>query len=264
MAFELGSTMLKKAVKNILFFGGESTKRVDSVSSFSQKMTWAIGGPSIVFEDPTTLSTFSIGSAKDTKYMASDDFDYVINCAPSEVTVHHARVRCVDLKDDNNASLQEHSQEISTILSEVRDVVQHEKSKILCNCWMGASRSVAVSIFLLAMIYGPSKHDAEKDFNHFYEEIKKNRPSINISCKLKDEVCSMLDRKRSRAQAPRYGQEEEEDQEEREEEGEEEEGKDNAKKTSSADQLPTVQTSTSYKESVTAALNTEQAAPSTE
>lgn len=250
MAFELGSMMLKKAVKNMLFFSGESTKRVDNVSSFSQKVTWAIGGPSIVFEDPTTFSTFSIGSAKDTKYMASDDFDYVINCAPSEVTVHHARVRCIDLKDDNHASLQEHSQDLSTILSEVRDVMQHEKSKILCNCWMGASRSVAVTIFLLAMIYGPGKQDAEKDFNYFYEEIKKSRPYINISCKLKSEVCAMLERKRSRALAPRYVDSTDLEQQRSEEEGQRKEEED-----SSSEDLPTVQTSTQYSREISAAIH---------
>ena len=112
--------------------------------------------------------------------------------------MHHARVRCVDLKDDNNASLQDVNQELSTILSEVRDVMKHEKSKIMCNCWMGASRSVAVTIFLLAMIYGPSKYDAEKDFNHFYQQIKERRPAVNISCQLKAEVLH-ADRKRGRA-----------------------------------------------------------------
>lgn len=200
--------LFKKAVKNLLFMGGESTERVDKESTVSQKKTWAFGGPTVVFEDPATLATFSIGCARDAKYMAPDDFDYVINCAPAEVTVHHARLRSLDLEDTNTVTLHDYSQELSTILGEVRDVLKHEKSKIMCNCWMGASRSVAVTIFLLAMIYGPSKSDAEKDFNHFYQEIKQRRPAVNISVKLKKEVCAILDKKRGRALAPRYREQE--------------------------------------------------------
>lgn len=202
MAMKLAGALFKKAVFNLPFMS-EKTSRVDSAEA-SQAYTWMFGGPDVVFEDPISKATLSIGSAKNAAQMEPADFDYVINCCPSDIAIHHTRVRELDLNDTNTVKLEKVAVQLDDILREVRDVLQHERSRILCHCWMGASRSVAVATYLLCTIYGPTMGNAEEDFNHFYSEFKKHRKCISVSTTLKQQVCDLLNRQRNRPLGPRF------------------------------------------------------------
>lgn len=202
MAMKLAGALFKKAVFNLPFMS-QKTSRVDSAEA-SQTYTWMFGGPDVVFEDPISKATLSIGSAKNAAQMEPADFDYVINCCPSDIAIHHARVRELDLNDTNTVKLEKVAVQLDDILREVRDVLQHERSRILCHCWMGASRSVAVATYLLCTIYGPTMGNAEEDFNHFYSEFKKHRKCISVSTTLKQQVCDLLNRQRNRPLGPRF------------------------------------------------------------
>ena len=202
MAMKLAGALFKKAVWNLPFMS-EKTSRVDSAEA-SQAYTWMFGGPDVVFEDPVSKATMSIGSAKNAAQMEPADFDYVINCCPSDITISHVRVRELDLNDTNTVRLEKVAVQLDEILREVRDVLRHERSRILCHCWMGASRSVAVATYILCTIYGPTMGSAEQDFNHFYSEFKKHRKCISVSTTLKQQVCDLLNKQRDRPLGPRF------------------------------------------------------------
>jgi hypothetical protein len=156
--------------------------------------------PDVVFVDPATKASVSIGSSRNVDTMDPDDYDMAINCAPSEIKFTHTRLVEIDLRDTNDVTLD--YDQLREILDEVRPLLVQQQSRIIVNCWMGASRSVAVTCFLLAAIYGPTKKDAAEDFEFFYRECRKFRPSVNVSVRLRDQAIACLHKLRGTRPTP--------------------------------------------------------------
>lgn len=189
-----------------------STRRVDR-SSASQAYAWLFEGPDVVFTDPDSGATVSIGSARNAAMMKAEEFDYVINCCPREIAVNHPCVRTLDLADTDDVSLAPVLGDLQRICTEVSSMLRTgggtggdaggdaggeagaRAPRILCHCWMGASRSVAVAIFVLCMVYGPVTKDGtpSAEFHYWYSDFKTRRPCINVSVRLMNEVCRLLD-----------------------------------------------------------------------
>ena len=175
------------------------TARVDE-SSASQAYAWIFRAPDVVFADLTSGATISIGSARNATVMGPEEFDYVINCCPGDISVRHPRVRVLDLADTDDVSLDSVRDGLSSILEDVRSILRKvgdagtPGGRILCHCWMGASRSVAVAIYILCVIQGPRTHAAtpEAEFDTWYADFKLCRPCINVSVRLRQEVCRLL------------------------------------------------------------------------
>jgi hypothetical protein len=188
----LASTLLRKAVAAVADRPARSTERLDT-NSASQVYAWLFSGPDVVFEDEGTGSTLSIGSYRNAWAMGSRDFDCVINCCPLEGAAPHPRAHLVDLADTDDVSLTPALPALALVLADVRAVMATAGGRVLCHCWMGASRSVAVAIYLLCRIYGYGNFETPEDaFMHYYGTFKRYRPCINVSVQLKREVCRLL------------------------------------------------------------------------
>lgn len=188
MSFGFYSTAASKLAWRFVPFANSSTARVDACNE-SQVMRM-YRDPDVVFVDPVTKASLSIGSSRNADTMDANDYDMAVNCAPSEIKFSHTRLVEIDLKDTNDVTLD--YEQLDALLADVKPLLVKQQSRILVNCWMGASRSVAVACFLLAAIYGPTKRDAAADFDFFYRECRKFRPSVNVSVRLREQAILML------------------------------------------------------------------------
>jgi hypothetical protein len=190
MTLQLSLALLRKMVSKCVPYGHEPTERVHEAQA-SQARRW-LQAPDIVFEDPDTGSSLSVGSSYNAAYLSSapGDFDMVINCCPSELTVTHPRVREVDLRDSNTVTLD--GQQMETLAAEVAGVMALPKQRVLIHCWVGASRSVAVAAYICCRLYGPTM-DPVEDWDYFYADFQKARPSISVSKQLKAQTLALLE-----------------------------------------------------------------------
>lgn len=218
MAMSLAAVVAAKVVTSVALSSARmvsgrtttGTRRVDR-SSASQAYAWLFEGPDVVFTDPDSGATVSIGSACNAAMLTPEKFDYVINCCPSDITVNHPCVRTLDLADTDDVSLAPVRAELERISFEVasmfraRGDADAHAPRILCHCWMGASRSVAVAIYLLCMVYGPLTKEGTPlaEFHRWYADFKTRRPCINVSVRLMHEVCRLLENARRPLEAAR-------------------------------------------------------------
>ena len=152
MASKLAWAIAKKTAWNMLpsFAGSEATERVEPAAA-SQTLRW-FRAPDVVFRDPATGSTISVGSGYNAAYVQHDAYDMVVNCCPDELHVSHPVVRNVWLRDTNYATLNADTME--QLAAEVKQVVAEQKDKrVLVHCWVGASRSVAVAAYIVCRLY---------------------------------------------------------------------------------------------------------------
>jgi|688.fasta_scaffold442758_1 hypothetical protein len=189
----LAQTLLRKAVVAVTYGGqAKPTQRLDKYNA-SQMYAWFFSGPDVVFTDPDRESSLSIGAYSNAWFMDQGDFDCVINCCPTEGVAPHTRVHCLNLADTDDVSLDDVRAQLDTALADVRQVLATPRARVLCHCSMGASRSVAVAIYLLCRIYGHAQWGSAKDaFLHYYGTFKRCRPCINVSVQLMREVCRLL------------------------------------------------------------------------
>lgn len=192
MSFRFYGAAAYKLAWRCVPFATASTDRVDAHND-SQVIRMYMD-PDVVFVDPVTKASVSIGSSRNADTMDPNDYDMVVNCAPSEIKISHTRLKELDLRDDNKVVLD--FDELHALLAEVKPLLTQQQSRIMVHCWMGASRSVAVACFLLAAIYGPTKRNAAEDFDFFYHECRKFRPSVNVSVRLRDQAILSLHRLR--------------------------------------------------------------------
>ena len=150
MASKLVWALAKKSAWNMLpFTGSEPTKRVEPAAA-SQTFRW-FRAPDVVFVDPVSKSSISVGSGYNAAYVQRDAYDMVINCCPDELSVTHPVVRNVELRDTNYATLDLDTME--TLAAEVKQVLDLPDKRVLVHCWVGASRSVAVAAFIVCRLY---------------------------------------------------------------------------------------------------------------
>lgn len=195
MASQLAFPLARKLVRWMIPFGKESTERVGTPTE--SQIRKFVDAPSVVFEDSKTHSMIAIGSAYNAATMKPDDFTFVINCCPSELSITHPHLVTVDLRDTNDITL--NHEELDDILEDMRKVMKTPDSRVLISCWMGASRSVAVACYLCCRMYGPTMV-GPRDWDFFYEEFKRHRPSINVSCQLKNQVVALLGTRSKKAE----------------------------------------------------------------
>jgi protein-tyrosine phosphatase len=187
MTMQLTWALACKFASKCVPFGHEATERVDDAEA-SQALRW-LQPADVVFEDPDTGSTLSIGSSYNAAYLRHGDFDMVINCCPSEIRVTHPRVHELNLRDTNHVTLDGATME--TLTQEIESVMALPNQHVLVHCWVGASRSVAVTAYVCCRLYGPTM-DPVEDWDFFYKEFKKCRPSISVSTQLYGQVISLL------------------------------------------------------------------------
>jgi hypothetical protein len=188
----LASALLRKAVASVTDRPAKSTERLDRASA-SQLYAWVFVGPDVLFTDTGCGSSLSVGSFLNAWAMSPDDFDCVINCCPREGTLPRPRTHLLDLVDTDDVSLEPILPALETALADARRVMATAGGRVLCHCWMGASRSVAVAIYLLCRIYGHETYDSPEDaFMHYYCSFKRCRPCINVGVQLMREVCRVL------------------------------------------------------------------------
>ena len=149
MAAKIAWTLAKKAAWNMLPFANEPTERVEPAGA-SQALRFFLA-PSVVFTDPRSASTMSVGSGFNAAYLQQDAYDMVVNCCPDELSVSHPVVRTVGLRDTNFATLD--CAQMETLAAEVKQVLSQPAKRVLVHCWVGASRSVAVAAYLCCRIY---------------------------------------------------------------------------------------------------------------
>ena len=191
-SFHLAQTLLRKAVTAITDRSAKTTRRLDKCNA-SQTYAWLFSGPDVVFTDPDHGSTISIGSYRNAWAMEQSDFDCVINCCPLEGIAPSVNAHSVFLADTDDVSLDPVLPFLDSVIADVRRVLSTNEGRILCHCWMGASRSVAVAIYLLCRIYGTHAYPSvDAAFMHYYNAFKRCRPCINVSVQLKNEVCRVL------------------------------------------------------------------------
>ena len=191
MALQLSWALAKKFAANCIPYGGSTTERIDE-PLMSQKIKFFCA-PDVVFTDPDTQSTILIGSGFNVSgvSMKPGQYDLVINCALSEVPkIVHPRLIQLDLKDDNNQDLDFLTME--KVVQEAGAVLALPEQKVLVNCWMGASRSTSVAIYICCRLYGATL-DPDQDWEYFYDQFKKARPSIAGSVRLRSEVLRLLE-----------------------------------------------------------------------
>lgn len=189
MALQLSWALAKKCVANCVPSTRSGTERIDQPQASQKVKFWC--APDVVFTDPDTQSTISIGSGYNVTWLNPGQFDMVINCAKSETPqVTHPRLIELDLKDDNKQKLDFLTME--RVVQEAAGVLALNEQNVLINCWMGASRSVSVGIYICCRLYGAT-YDPDQDWDYFYQQFKKARPSIAGSVQLKGEVLRLLE-----------------------------------------------------------------------
>ncbi|MDC0366833.1 hypothetical protein OAM67_00230 [bacterium] len=188
MTSQIAFPLAKKLFWWCVPFGKEHTQRVDS---WSESQVWRFTAPAdVVFEDTNTRSTLSIGSIYNAVTMKPSDYNLVVNCCPSEKKIEHPNMIEVDLQDTNHITL--NAQQLDNVLERCRVIMKETpKARVLVHCWMGASRSCAVACYICCRLYGPTMV-GPRDWDFFYQEFKKHRPSINVSCQLKNQVIALL------------------------------------------------------------------------
>ena len=194
-------------------------------------------GPALL--GPALLGpTLSVGSACNAVY-AGNRYNLVINCCPSEVRISSAAMQSarplalciaeelesattspevieVNLEDTNDAQLD--VDEMVRVIGRAQQV-WNRNGHILVNCWMGASRSVAVTCVLMCCLdrcitqsalntartaakqetEASTQHSlfdrmaaAEEAFNCAYGLCSRARPTVNMSKQLCAEVKRVL------------------------------------------------------------------------
>ena len=187
-----------------------STIRLGQVSTLRQVVAWLM--PSVVVhcqaiqpaktdnQACTKQAKLSVGSACNAVW-ANKSFDLVINCCPQEMSLLASKqldsglLRADDdhiielaIEDTNNVVLNVDA--MLVILKRAKQVWQAGGS-ILVNCWMGASRSVAIACFLICCL-DTNNEDVEARFNKAYNQCKSFRSVANMSVRLKHEVCRVI------------------------------------------------------------------------
>ena len=126
-----------------------------------------------------------------------------VNCASAEVTINSnsaTHVFNLNLCDNNDASLSEYHDVIDKISGTLKnEMLGPNTMNVLFNCFVGASRSVAVLICVVVHLLHSlenkscdAKEDPEDMFERFYNQIKTHRSSVCISEQLRQEVISYI------------------------------------------------------------------------
>ena len=164
---------------------------------------------SAFFRAPTRVysiddTNFYLGSAYNVAQ--TDGFDFHVNCAASEVTIKSRAVSYeeIHLHDTNDILICK--DELDCLAERIIHVLttsllsdDHLK-RVLFTCFMGASRSVGVLIYILdciqryhnALNFNKLERiefmhstDAEIRFDNLYSAIKQQRPCVSISSSLR-------------------------------------------------------------------------------
>jgi hypothetical protein len=133
-----------------------------------------------------------------------DQWSLRINCAGTELVVPGAYA--LPLEDTNDVKLTAHKQVLDRIAFLCSDIIDAKASsnveeypkKILFNCWVGASRSVACLIYILDNVLTSDEQanynteTPEERFTKLYNTIQRERPCVCISSALKQQVIAMM------------------------------------------------------------------------
>jgi hypothetical protein len=186
-----GSALLAKAH---LGGGPSPTRREGTVSTVRQWLQW-IRAPTDIWyagecdnggrcTDQVPMWCLLVGSSFNAAAASVwDEFGGVVNCCPQEFRPDavpcQTRYVEIQLCDTNDATLDLRQ------LDAAFDLLQRtikEKSRLLVNCHMGASRSVAVAIYLLGRHYG------RFDYEFWRNLVGRQRQHINVSIALRNAV----------------------------------------------------------------------------
>jgi hypothetical protein len=172
-----------------------NVERIENASKTSQTLA-LVQGPSLVFTcfgtDKSRPVSFYVGSGMDAAVCA---FDVVVNCAielqPNEYNpTPPADTIYIPLRDNNFVRLQETrlrdaARAIISACTTVKGDARHVNALIHCS-W-GASRSVAVCIWLLHHLVNKNA-----TVDEWYDIIRSARPSVNMSVRLRKELQGMF------------------------------------------------------------------------
>tara|TARA_B100000963_G_scaffold343757_1_gene345914 strand:- start:364 stop:942 length:579 start_codon:yes stop_codon:yes gene_type:complete len=175
-------SLLRKSVSST------KTRRLDEDQTYNQALAF--------FKKATpVMGNIYIGSAFNACFPRRR-YDFCINCAAGE-TASSMNSYDLYLKDTDNVVISDG--QVDEMIDTFSQLYTRE-GNILFNCWMGSSRSVAMCLLCVGTLVYQDKPDlpSEELFDQLYQDFKKKRPTINMSCRLKDRVIEYFNRSKKK------------------------------------------------------------------
>ena len=172
-SFVLARSLLIKSVSST------KTRRLDADQPYHQAVAF------FKKATPVLESNVYVGSAFNACFPRRK-YDLCINCAAGECAASMPS-HDLNLKDTDHLVVSD--SQIDDMIDTFSRVYTQD-SNILFNCWIGSSRSVAMCLLCVGALILQDQSDlgSEELFDRLYKDFKKKRPTINMSCRLKDRV----------------------------------------------------------------------------